>query len=126
MVIERSRPLAALACLLSLSAGLALAACGASSTHDAAGRDAAPGDGGSSSSSGGSTSSSSGGSGSGSGGSSGGDDAGSFDAGVVDAPIATGDASSGCGTAATAGMHDVTIQSGGLSRTFHVYVPAKY
>jgi polyhydroxybutyrate depolymerase len=118
------------ACFLALSAGLALAACGGGHASDAAGRDAGSegGGGGSGSSSGGSSVSSSGGSGGGSGGgSSGGDyDAGSFDAGSVDAPIATGDASSGCSTAATAGMHDVTIQSGGMARTFHVYVPAKY
>jgi polyhydroxybutyrate depolymerase len=44
----------------------------------------------------------------------------------VDAPIATGDASSGCGTAAKAGYQSVTIQSGGMARTFSVYVPAKY
>jgi len=123
MVIER--PAAALACVVSLSAGLVLAACGAGATNDAAQRDAAA-EGSVSGSSSGSTSSSSGGSGGGSGGSSGGDDAGFFDAGVVDAPIATGDATSGCGTAATAGMHDVSIQSGGMARTFHVYVPAKY
>jgi polyhydroxybutyrate depolymerase len=125
MVIERRA--ATLACLLSLSAGLTLASCGAGATKDAAQRDtAAEGGGASGSSSGGSTSPGSGGSGGGSGGSSGGDDAGYLDAGVVDAPIATGDASSGCASAATAGMHDVTIQSGGMARTFHVYVPVKY
>ncbi|HEX8795400.1 MAG TPA: PHB depolymerase family esterase [Polyangiaceae bacterium] len=125
------RVAASVACFTALSAGLGLVACGGAATSDAPGRDAGAGPetGGSGSGSGGSTASSSGGSGSsggGSGGSSGGDDAGSFDAGVVDAPIASGDASTGCGTAATAGMHDVTIQSGGMSRTFHVYVPAKY
>lgn len=120
------RTAASVVCFLALSAGLALAACGGGTTNAASGRDTvAEGGGGSGSGSGGSTASSSGGSGSGS--SSGGDDdAGSVDAGAVDAPIATGDASSGCGTAATAGMHDVTIQSGGMARTFHVYVPAKY
>jgi polyhydroxybutyrate depolymerase len=32
----------------------------------------------------------------------------------------------GCGMAAMHGLHDVTIQSGGMARTFHVYVPASY
>jgi polyhydroxybutyrate depolymerase len=42
---------------------------------------------------------------------------------VVD--TSSGDAG-GCGTATTPGMHDETIQSGGMARTFHVYVPTKY
>jgi polyhydroxybutyrate depolymerase len=127
--MRNARTAAAVACLFSVCAGLATAACGGGDAGNASGgpgQDAAGGGSGSGSSSGGSTSSSSGGSGGGSGGSSGGGDAGSFDSGAVDAPIATGDASSGCGTAATAGMHDVTIQAGGMARTFHVYVPAKY
>jgi polyhydroxybutyrate depolymerase len=123
--MRTARTAAAVAGVVSLCAGFTLAACGgggASNTSGETGQDAGGGGSGS-----GGTSSSSGGSGGGSGGSSsGGEDAGSFDAGAVDAPIATGDASSGCGTAATAGMHDVTIQSGGMARTFHVYVPAKY
>lgn len=126
--MRTARTAAAVACLVALGSGLALAACGGSAGN-ASGQGSEGGSGsgsGSGSSSGGSTSSSSGGSGGSSGGSSGGGDAGSFDAGTVDAPIATGDASSGCGTAATAGMHDVSIQSGGMTRTFHVYVPAKY
>lgn len=118
---------ASVASFLALSAGFALAACGGGATNDAADRDAGGEGSASGSSSGGSTASSSSGSGSGGGGSSGGrEDAGSFDAGSVDAPVARGDASSGCGVAATAGMHDVTIQSGGMARTFHVYVPARY
>jgi polyhydroxybutyrate depolymerase len=131
--MRTARIAAAAACLVSVCSGFTLAACGggsASNTSGETGQDAAGGSSGSGSgsgsSSGGSTSSSSGGSGGGSGGSSGGQDAGSFDAGVVDAPIATGDASSGCGTAATPGLQTVTIQSGGMARTFHVYVPAKY
>jgi len=124
------RTAATLACVFSICTGLTFAACGGGGSSNASGQDAAGGGNeGSGSSSGGSTSSSSGGStGGSSGGSSGGggEEGGSFDAGVVDAPIATGDASSGCGMAATAGMQSVTIQSGGMARTFHVYVPAKY
>jgi polyhydroxybutyrate depolymerase len=32
----------------------------------------------------------------------------------------------GCGMAKMPGLYDVTIQSGGMARTFHVYVPASY
>ena len=54
----------------------------------------------------------------------GGSDAASSD-GAIDV-VATDAPAGGCGTAVTPGMHDETIQSGGMSRTFHVYVPAKY
>jgi polyhydroxybutyrate depolymerase len=124
-----ARTATAVACLVSVWTGFTLIACGGGTASNASGdtgKDAGGGSSGSGSGSGGTTSSSSGGSGGGSGGSSGGEDAGSFDVGVVDAPIATGDASSGCGMAATAGLQNVTIQSGGMARTFHVYVPAKY
>jgi len=130
--MRTGRIAAAVACLVSVSIGFTLAACGgggASNTSGETGQDASGASSGSGSGSGGTTSSGSSGSGGssgGRGGSSGGDDGGVIDAGAVDAPIATGDASAGCGTAATAGMHDVTIQSGGMARTFHVYVPAKY
>jgi polyhydroxybutyrate depolymerase len=127
--MRTARTAAAIACLVSAWTGFTLAACGGGTASNASGdtgKDDAGGSSGSGSGSGGTTSSSSSGSSGGSGGSSGGEDAGSFDVGVVDAPIATGDASSGCGTAATAGLQNVTIQSGGMARTFHVYVPAKY
>jgi polyhydroxybutyrate depolymerase len=38
----------------------------------------------------------------------------------------TGGAPMGCGTMATPGLHDETIQSGGMARTFHVHVPPMY
>jgi polyhydroxybutyrate depolymerase len=37
-----------------------------------------------------------------------------------------GSPAKGCGMAATPGLHDETIQSGGMARTFHVHVPTGY
>ncbi|HEY6464326.1 MAG TPA: hypothetical protein VIY73_29365, partial [Polyangiaceae bacterium] len=53
-------------------------------------------------------------------------DGGTTDAAADDAPTTAVDAGSGCGTTATTGMHDETITAGGMARTFHLYVPAKY
>ncbi len=47
-------------------------------------------------------------------------------AGAGAAGGAGGATTKGCGVAVTPGLHDETIQSGGMARTFHVHVPPTY